>query len=260
MAYQALRVEETDGVATITLNRPDSKNAINTFMLEELQDALDQAVDDDTTHGVVLTGAGDGFSAGADLAEMQMWSADEATARAETAETITALLERSSLVTAAAIHGYCLGGGHELALACDLRTAAPDATLGQPEIQVGLTPGFGATVRLPRIAGLNAARRLILHGERVSGEEAKSIGIVDQVIEENQLLQATRQAVKEISDHSAPGAYRATKQLLADTFDQTLEGALASETHAFAHRFETQDAEEGIAAFLEHRDPEFTGD
>ncbi len=255
MAYDTLSVDHDDGITTITLDRPDSRNALSPQMLDDLRLALKDTVQDTDSRGVVLTGNGDAFSAGADLSALQGMDEGDARALSEQAEAVTRRLERSRLVTAAAIDGPCLGGGHELALACDFRVATADATFGQPEVRLGLIPGFGGAARLARLVGLARAKSLVLTGHTIGAEEASRIGLVDEVVDD--AIEAAHAVVTDTVEATSPTAYRHAKRVLARTFNHDLQEAVKHERDEFSALFGSADAEEGIAAFLEGRDPAF---
>lgn len=258
MSDASVVVEQEKGIAVVTLNRPDAMNALNGQLLAELNEALHNL--DEATQAVILTGAGDTFCAGADLSKMQNWTEAEAVEHARTAREITNFLETDKRVTVAAIDGYCLGGGHEFALACDFRIATEDAVLGQPEVNIGTIPGFGGTARLARMIGTARAKSLVLSGKKISATEAQELGLVETVVAQDALLQETKQFVTDITESTSPLAYGHAKQLLTTTLDKPLEAALDSEIDAFTDLFGTHDQQEGIEAFLEKRDPEFTGE
>lgn len=250
-----VQVGEEAGYTRITLDRPAKKNALTLGMLEELHETLTGLRDE--TDAVVLTGAGDAFSAGADIAAFKEMDGADAETLSETAGKVTRLLAHGPYATVAAINGACLGGGHELALACDLRVAATDAVLGQPEVTVGLIPGFGATARLPRLIGGSRAKELLLTGKTVNAEEAERIGLVHRVADD--AVTAAEAIVDDLTGVS-PLAYRRTKQLLRKTGNEPLQKAMEAERDVFVGMFGSHDTEEGIAAFLKGREPEFTGD
>ncbi len=253
-------VEQDTDIAVVTLNRPDALNAITKDMLVELQTAVNDLEEREDLRAVVLTGAGRGFCAGADLHEMRDIDADEAEYRSDMAEEITAFLEKTGKMTVAAIHGPCIGGGNELALACDFRIATDDAVFGQPEVHVGLIPGFGATARLPRIVGWAQAKRLLLTGEKIDAAEAEDIGLVDHVVPEtNDIREEAVTFARKTMDGQSPLAYELTKRLLHGTRDLPLKDALSKERAYFGKIFGSHDQQEGVAAFIEKRDPEFTG-
>lgn len=258
MTYETLTVDSEPPTATVTLNRPDKHNAINDQMLDELLDVLHDVNKDDEVRAVIFKGAGDSFCSGADLNELQDADSEDMEERSEAAEQICRLLELSETVSVAAIHGNCLGGGLELAAACDFRIAAEDAELGQPEARLGLIPGFGGTVRLPKLIGLSAAKQLILTGHRISADKAEDIELVDRVIPKDQLRDEAMD-LAESTSATSPAAYRRAKYLLHTTLDIPVQQGLELERRRFTELFDSHDAQEGIAAFLENREPSFEG-
>ncbi len=259
MRYETIHVETDKPVSTITLNRPDKHNAINKHMLEELLDALRDVNKDETVRGVILRGNGSSFCSGADLKELQTLSPEDAEEHADLAAQIARLLELAETVSVAALHGNCLGGGLELACACDFRIAAEGTQLGQPEVKVGMVPGFGGTVRLPKLIGLGKAKHLILTGEPVSAEDAFEMELVDKVVPQEELLDEANRWVEKTLETS-PLAYRRAKHLLYSTLDIPMKKGLELERNMFKNTFTSHDKKEGIQAFLEKRKPEFTGE
>ncbi len=244
--------------AVITLNRPDAMNALTGDMLDDLSTAVQEAADENI-RALILTGAGDAFCAGGDLHEMQDLSTEEAEERSETAEEITELLETTRTMTVAAINGPCLGGGNELALACDFRIATENAVFGQPETRIGLIPGFGATARLPRMIGWAPAKSLILSGKKIDADEAQRLGLVETVVDGDVVEQAKAFAA-DIYKQQSPLAYEYTKKVLHHAQNMSLEEALSKERAFFEKIFGSDDKQEGIQAFLENREPNFTGE
>ena len=244
----------------MTVDRPDAMNALDRPTLEELRDGLRELADDSEPRVVVLTGSGDrAFVAGADIKYMSGLGVDEARAWGALGHEATRLLETMPKPTIAAINGFALGGGCELALACDLRYASTRAKLGQPEINLGIIPGWGGTQRLARVAGLGFAKDLVLTGRVVSADEAKEAGLVDLVVEPEELLPRTLETANLLASKS-PLALAAAKAAL----NRALGGAehvhaLEDEASDFAGLFGGEDAKEGLAAFAEKREPRFVG-
>lgn len=258
MSYEALRVDREDAVATITINRPDKRNALNAVVRAELLDALDTLRDEPEIRVVVFTGAGDrAFIAGADIGEFAERTPLEQRAAMSGRRVFDEIAEYSK-PTIAMINGYALGGGCELALACDLRVAADTARLGQPEINLAIIPGGGGTQRLPRLAGMGPAMRLILSGEIIEAEEAHRIGLVDRVVPAAELREHTMELARGIASKS-PVALRMAKAAVRAAAEMPLSAGLAYETELFITCFASEDKQEGINAFLEKREPEFRG-
>ncbi len=258
MTYETLLVTVEDGVATIVINRPDKRNALNAAVRSELVTALDALRSDDSARVIVLTGAGDrAFVAGADIAEFAERTPVEQRAVME-GRRVFDEVAGCPKPTIAMINGYAFGGGCELALACDMRIAARSAKLGQPEIRLGILPGGGGTQRLPRLVGAGHALRMILSGEPVTAEEAARIGLVDQVVEDAELRETVGALARTIAAHS-PLALRLAKDAVRTALEAPLSAGLAYERELFITAFGSQDKAEGVRAFFEKRTPRFTG-
>lgn len=249
-----LRVDEGP-VTTLTVDRPDRLNALNVETLESLEMAVEDARSD--ARVLVLTGAGDeAFIAGADIDYMQDLSPAQAQEYAELGHRVTDGLESFPGPTIAAINGYALGGGCELALACDLRVASERAVIGQPEVDLGIFPGWGGTQRLPRLVGDELARRLIYFGERVDAQDANEIDLVGEVVAHDELDAYVEELAAELAAKPRY-ALAAAKEALQLQRGGDPEAGLAFERRAWSGLFGTHDQREGMAAFLEKRDPEF---
>jgi enoyl-CoA hydratase len=258
MTYETLRLSTDDGVATVTIHRPEKRNALNARVRRELVDALDALAADPDVRVVILTGAGDrAFVAGADIGEFAERSPLEQRAAMEGRRVFEVLADYPK-PTIAALNGYALGGGCELALACDLRIAARSARLGQPEVALGLLPGGGGTQRLPRLVGLGRAMRMILTGDLLDAEEAARIGLVDEVVDDDALAERARAVAARIAAHS-PVAVKLIKQAVRAAAELPLSAGLALERELFITAFASEDRAEGVAAFLEKRTPAFRG-
>ncbi|MDQ8163409.1 MAG: enoyl-CoA hydratase-related protein [Gemmatimonadota bacterium] len=258
MPYQFLTFDVSDRIATITVNRPDKLNALNDATIAELGVAIDEAVSRDDVGAVLLTGAGRAFVAGADIAELQSQSPLEAQRRARAGQAIFRRFETSPKPTVAAINGFALGGGCELAMACHLRIASEKAKLGQPEVKLGIVPGYGGTQRLPRLVGRGAALRLLLTGDMIDAAEAHRLGLVDQVTPADDLIATTR-ALLTTMLANAPLAMAGCIEALNRGQDVPLEEGGAIESDFFGLLSSTADMQEGMRAFLEKRAPRFTG-
>jgi enoyl-CoA hydratase len=245
-------VTNDGGVALVTIDRQDALNALNVETLTELRDRLRELAQDETARVVVITGAGEkAFVAGADIKYMSGLDAEPARGWGALGHETASLLEEMPKPTIAAINGFALGGGCELALGCDIRFASSKARLGQPEIDLGIIPGWGGTQRLARVCGLGVAKELILTGRMVDAEEALRIGLVNAIADpvlDHALAVAEKLAEK------APLALAAAKRLL-----NASPGALDQEAVEFGGLFGSEDAREGLAAFAEKRAPKFTG-
>lgn len=259
MAYENIKVETEGGLAVITLNRPKVLNALNGPLLTELKQAFTDLEHDEMTRVVIITGEGDkAFVAGADIVELQ--KADVAGARriAEKGHRIFAQIETSNLVSIAAVNGFALGGGCELALACDIRYASDTAKLGQPEVSLGIIPGYGGTQRLPRIVGSGLALELILSGKMIGAEDAKSIGLVNAVFPAAELMDNVKKLAGKILK-MGPVAVVAAKECVRRGLEGSLASGCALEISGFSAVFASDDKKEGTTAFLDKRPAAFTG-
>jgi len=254
-----LNVETRQRTRWITINRPDKLNALNSAVLEALETVLTAAASDGDVAVVVISGAGGkAFVAGADIAAMQGFSAAEGREFARRGQRVFELLERSPKPVIAAINGFALGGGLELALACHLRVASELARFGQPEVKLGLIPGFGGTQRLPRLIGRGRALQLLLTGEMVDAATALSWGLVDRVIAGSDLPEAVQKLADTMTALS-PTAIRHCLEAVNSGAECPLEVGLELEAALFGVSFATGDMKEGVAAFLEKRTPVFPG-
>jgi len=248
----SVRVDREDAVAVVTIDRQEALNALDVATLTELRDRLRELDADDAVRALVLTGAGEkAFVAGADIKYMSGLDPAAAKEWGALGHEAARLLEEMPKPTIAAINGFALGGGCELALGCDLRYAASRAKLGQPEIDLGIVPGWGGTQRLARVCGLGAAKDLILTGRTVDAEEALRIGLVDAIADP--VLERALETARALAAKS-PVALRVAKRLL-----NLSPGALEREAEEFGELFASEDAKEGLAAFAEKRAPRFTG-
>lgn len=255
-SYQTLLFESDDATATITLNRADKHNALSALLLSELLGLLRTL---EASHArpraVVLTGAGDkAFAAGADVEEMRGMNVSEAYAFSALGMTVADTLERCSFPVIAAVQGFALGGGCELALAADFVIAAENAVFGQPEVKLGLMPGFGGTQRLTRRLGLGRARQLLYTGDSIKAAEAKSLGLVNEVVPKADLLTRAKTVAERIAKN-APLAVAATKRTVNTGSDVDLRTGTELESRAFAALFDSEDAKTGLDHFLEKRGP-----
>lgn len=258
MSYQNIKLEMEDHVALLTICRPKALNALNTQTLMELRQAIQQVVEDEQTYVLVITGEGEkAFVAGADITEMLNLSPEEARRFSELGQAVFQQIEQLEKPVIAAINGYALGGGCELALACDIRLAADTARLGQPEVGLGITPGFGGTQRLPRLVGAAKAKELILTGEMIAAEEALRIGLVNRVYAAEELMARAMEMARTIASKSQL-AVRYAKQAIIQGLEASISTALQLEAGAFALCFAHGDQREGMEAFLEKRKPKFT--
>ena len=256
MPYQNITVSTEDGIAVVTLNRPDVLNALNQATMDELVSALEEFEREGSVRCIVLTGAGRAFAAGADIKEMAGASAPEMLAGYRFQQ-----WERIRKVTTpliAAVNGIALGGGCELAMLCDMIVAAESAQFGQPEINLGIMPGAGGTQRLTRAIGKSRAMEMVLTGRPISARQAEACGLVSRVVPAEVVLDEAKRLAKEIAAKGAV-AVRLAKEAVLKAFDTHLEGGLDYERKCFYLLFATEDRSEGIAAFLEKRRPAFKG-
>jgi enoyl-CoA hydratase len=251
--------ERRGPVALLTLNRPDALNAMSRALLEAFEAQVGALASEPEVRAVVVTGAGRAFAAGADIAEMRAMSPGEAEAFSRLGHRALSALEALDVPTLAAVNGFALGGGCELALACDWIYAARRARFGQPEVGLGLVPGFGGTTRLPRRVGLAWARELVLSGEPIGTEIAERIGLVNRTFEDEEALLAGALAAAEAAARRGPLAVAAAKRLLVEGQDADVRVAHALEQAAFGLVFASEDRAEGMEAFLAKRDPRFRG-
>ncbi|HDR29313.1 enoyl-CoA hydratase [Rhodovulum sp.] len=255
MAYKTLIVEIEDHVALIRLNRPDALNALNSELMAELADAVAQANANDKVRCIVLTGSEKAFAAGADIREMSQKSfVDVFAGDLFTPETERFLACRKPII--AAVSGYCLGGGCELALMCDFIIAADTAKFGQPEINLGVVAGIGGTQRLTRIIGKSKAMDMHLTGRFMDAEEAEHSGLVSRVVPAKKLMEEAMGAAQKIAEKSALTAM-AVKECVNRSYETTLREGLLFERRMFHMMFATEDQTEGMQAFVEKREPQF---
>jgi len=259
MAYENIIYEVDEGIATITFNRPKALNALNGALLADLSDALDQVAADEDIRVLILTGAGDkAFVAGADISELATFNPLSAKKFAGFGQNVINKLQELPIIVIAAVNGFALGGGTEMAIACDFIYASENAKFGQPEINLGLIPGFGGTQRLPRLIGTNMAKELIYTGKMISAAEGNQIGLVNKVVALESLMEEVINVAKAIAAKGKV-SLRAAKQAVNNGMNVDLISGLNIEIDAFALSFSSPDAKEGTSAFLEKRKPSFSG-
>jgi enoyl-CoA hydratase len=259
MELKHILYQAADGIATITINRPDALNALSAVTVRELDQALEAAANDDAVRVLIVTGAGEkSFVSGADIAELAILDPVAGRRTAEFGQGVFRRLETMGKPSIAAINGYALGGGCELAMACTIRIAADTAKIGLPEVTLGVIPGYGGTQRLPRIVGRGTALDLILTGRAIDGAEAQRIGLVSQVVPLADLMETARKTALRIL-RNGPLAIRAAMQSVDNGLDVSLDHGLRNEAALFGLLCATADMREGLKAFLEKRKAEFKG-
>jgi enoyl-CoA hydratase len=260
MSYQhILFALDEHGIALVTVNRPDKLNALSGAVVLELKDAFERIAGEGAIRAAILTGAGEkAFVAGADISELAMLSPYEARAYAARGQAVFRSLETSGKPTVAAVNGFALGGGLELAMACAVRFASENARLGQPEVKLGIIPGYGGTQRLPRLVGRGRALELLLAGEPVTAAEAHRIGLVNAVVPQPELLDYSRAWLTKVLANG-PLAVGLVLEAVDLGLDSGLDAGLRFEAAAFGVSAATEDRREGTRAFLEKRRPAFAG-
>ena len=257
-SYESILVDRADGVATITLDRPKVLNALNAALLAEVSRALTELENDPGVRAIIITGSGEkAFAAGADIGELNaLPNAVEGARKARMGQEVTLQIERLSKPVIMAINGFALGGGCELAMAGDIRIASENAKFGQPEVNLGLIPGYGGSQRTTRLVGKGMAMFLCLSGDLIDANFAMQIGLVERVVPQAELMPAAKKLAQTIAS-KAPLAIAACKRAINDGAHLPIEDALELEALAFGTLVNTQDFKEGTSAFLEKRKPEW---
>ncbi|HEX7545458.1 MAG TPA: enoyl-CoA hydratase-related protein [Gemmatimonadaceae bacterium] len=258
MAYELLLLEISDRIATVTINRPDKLNALNDDVMLEISKVIDELAADGSVGAIIFTGAGRAFVAGADISRLAVAQAGDLEKFARVGQGVFRRIELLSKPVIAAVNGFALGGGCELALACHVRVASTLARFGLPEVKLGLIPGYGGTQRLPRLIGRGAALQMILTGDTIDGTEAARLGLANVVVEPDALLAAAR-ALASTMLRNAPVAIARAIEAVDVGLDATLEDGLRLEARLFGSLESTADMREGTSAFLEKRPPRFRG-
>ncbi|MDD4535997.1 MAG: enoyl-CoA hydratase-related protein [Petrimonas sp.] len=258
MEEKKIIVQRDNHLATVIINEPKTLNALNRQMLQELDSAFDKLANDKEIRVIILTGAGRAFVAGANIQEMSSMNYEEAKAFGEEGSSVFRKIETCPQPVIAAVNGFALGGGCELALACDIRIASEKATFGQPEVRLGITPGFSGTVRLSRLTGLAKAKELIFTGKAITAEEALAIGLVTRVVAPEVLMEEVRSLASAIAGQ-APLAVQKSKVAINNGWDLSVSEGIELETELFAQCFETEDQKNGMSAFLKKQKTEFKG-
>ena len=259
MDYQTPLFDIKDGIAFVTINRPDKLNALNDQVMKELADAAERIATESDIKGAILTGSGPkSFVAGADIGDLSKQGPFDGKARAQRGQSVLRRLETCGKPVIAAINGFALGGGCELAMACHIRIASDNAKFGQPEVKLGIAPGYGGTQRLPRLVGKGVALQLILTGEMIDAQEAYRIGLVNRVVPAADLLAESEKMMRGILA-MGPLAVRLAMEAVDQGLEMTLDEGLLLEANHFGLLAATQDTKEGLTAFLEKRSAKFQG-
>ena len=258
MTYNNIIIEKKNNIATITINRPHVLNALDQETIAELTQAVQQLESDHEVHVAILTGKDKAFIAGADIKQMQSMDSLKAKQFAVNGHQLLHFIEQSRIPYIAAVNGYALGGGCEVMMTCDLIIASSTAKIGQPEINLGIHPGFGGTQRLPRLVGVIKAKELLLTGDTIDATEALRIGLVNKVVPPEHLMQETQTIAQKITAKSRVQT-RFIKELVNKGTNIDLPSACALEIFSFSASFSTQDQKEGMSAFLEKKKPIFKG-
>ncbi|MBI2407717.1 MAG: enoyl-CoA hydratase/isomerase family protein [Gemmatimonadetes bacterium] len=259
MSYEFLNVEVVDRIATVTINRPDKLNALNAHVFDELDGVFTAFTTDPLVAAVIVTGAGRAFVAGADIAEIAALDVAGLERLSARGQSVFNKIERLPKPVIAAVNGFALGGGCELALACHIRVASEHAKFGLPEVKLGLIPGYGGTQRLPRLIGRARALRMILSGEQIDATVAQAVGLIDEVATATTLRDVARSIALQVSKN-APLAMARAIGAVNDGYDRPIDDALALEARLFGSLGATKDMAEGTAAFLGKRAAQFTGE
>lgn len=252
--FKVLKVSISEGIALITVNRPEAMNALNSTFFAELNDLLTILAKDETVRVIVITGEGKAFAAGADIAEMSNMSFDQACVFSTTGQKLFLRLGQMEMPVIAAINGFALGGGFELAMGCDFRIASSAAKFGQPEVNLGLIPGYAGTQRLSRLSGLGNALYLILTGEMITAEQALAMGLVQKVVPPEQLMEEVMKVAKKIASNGSHAVKKA-KEVIRKGLVLSLKEGSQMEAIAFSGLFDYPSTKEGMKAFLEKRKP-----
>ena len=258
MDFNYIIYEKDAGIATITVNREKALNALNKGVIADLHQAFDDIHADSALRAVIITGAGRAFVAGADIAEMKAMSAEEGRRMIETGQDLMNRIESCRIPVIAAVNGFALGGGCELAMACDIRIASEKAKFGQPETKLGIIPGYGGTQRLPRIVGKGMAKKLIYTGELIDAKEAYRIGLADGLAAPEELLQEAKKLAESICSN-APIAMAMAKSAINEGIHREITDGVSLEAKRFDTAFDSEDRVEGMSAFLENRKASFKG-
>jgi enoyl-CoA hydratase len=254
--FQNLKYTKDGDIGIVTISRPKAMNALNTDLLVELGKVADLAAEDKNLKIIVFTGEGKAFVAGADIAEMKNFNSEQGREWGELGSTVFNKIEKLKIPSIAAVNGFALGGGCELAMCCDIRIASENAKFGQPEVGLGITPGYSGCVRLPRLVGPAKAKELIYTGDIINAAEAERIGLVNKVVAPDQLMDSAMELARKIASR-AQIAVRYSKMAINRGLETDIETAIVFENQVFALCFATEDQKEGMTAFIEKRNADF---
>ena len=254
MAYESIIFEKEDNIATITFNRPDARNAVNNQVRAEFAAAIAEVEADDEIKVMILTGNGKAFASGVDIKEFSKTTPYHA----HNVTRLGDMVARLGKPAIAAVNGFCLGGGNEIAMGCDIMIASEKAKFGQPEINIGIIPGGGGTQRLPRLIGVCRAKELIFTGDIITAEEAFNLGLINRVVPADQLMEAAKEIAKKIAAKSL-AALKLAKSAINQGMQTSLESGLKYEYELYSLSLSLEDKVEGVNAFLEKRAPQFKG-
>ncbi len=259
MNYETITYEKNGKIGILRINRPQALNAINSQMLGELEELLEEVDSDRDLRVLIITGSGEkAFVAGADIVEISNFTAEQARDFAKTGQRVFRRLEIMKIPVIAAVNGFALGGGTELACACDFIYAADNAKFGQPEVLLGLMPGFGGTQRLSRFVGLAKAREMIYTGSQIKSKEAFEIGLVNKICAPDKLMDEVLAVATTIAGR-APLGIAGSKEAINDGYDVAIDKGMEFECDMFSDLFESDDVKEGTKAFIDKREPQFNG-
>lgn len=257
--YENILFENNEGIGIVTINRPKALNALNAATLTDIDQVFDEIAKDDSVKAVIVTGSGEkAFVAGADITEMAPMSAVEGRNFGKLGQAVFNKVENVNKPVIAAVNGFALGGGCELSMACDFRIASEKAKFGQPEVTLGIIPGFAGTQRLSRLVGKGLAKEILFTGDMIDAQEAHRIGLVNKVVAPEELMAVATKIAKRIASR-APIAIQLCKAAVNEGMDMDLQSGVAYEAEAFGLCFATADQKEGMGAFVEKRKPTFQG-
>ncbi len=255
MAYKNIIIEITDKIAILKVNRPEVLNAVNTETILEIESAMKEFNENKNVRVIIITGEGKSFVSGSDISRLAQMDSLQAREYSQIGQRVLAFIENMEKPVIAAVNGYALGSGCEIAMACDIRIASEKAKFGQPEVKLGLIPGHAGTQRLARLVGIGRAKELIFTGDFIDAQESYRIGLVNKVVSAENLIEEAKNMAKKIIENAGSNAVKIAKTVLNRGIDANLQTANSYETEAFSMLFSTEEAKEGMKAFLEKRKP-----